>query len=180
MLRLAAQRPVEDIAVADLVRAARVNRTTFYKHAATPAEVLAQALYADLDEVRAGWVRGTVAEPGAPVDVWRRSSEALADHLERHDGVYTVGLMGRRSPVLYRILVDHFLGSARVLLHEDPRLPPAGGDPAEWRTEAYSRFIAHGAAGVVEAWLSLDAPRDENLLVSALVELLARWLITPP
>ncbi|WP_129840936.1 TetR family transcriptional regulator [Streptomyces sp. RFCAC02] len=180
VLRLASERPVEDVAVADLVREARVNRTTFYKHAATPAAVLEQVLYADLDRVRAGWIADALAaELPVPV-IWERASGALLDHLERHDALYTVGLVGRRSAVLHRLLVDHFTASVRALLDRDPEKLPDGEGPAEWRLDAYSRFVAHGEAGIVEAWLSRPAPRDRPLFVSAAAALLPPWLAARP
>ncbi|MFE5242965.1 MULTISPECIES: TetR/AcrR family transcriptional regulator [unclassified Streptomyces] len=179
-VRLASQRPVEDVAVADLVRDARVNRTTFYKHAASPAEVLEQVLYADLDRVRAGWIADTLAAELPVGEIWERASGALLDHLERYDALYTAGLVGRRSAVLHRLLVDHFAASVRDLIARDPAILPAGEGPAAWRLEAYSRFVAHGEAGLVEAWLALPAPRDRRLFVSAVVSVLPSWLASRP
>ncbi|MFE4449252.1 TetR/AcrR family transcriptional regulator [Streptomyces sp. NPDC056796] len=174
---LASEQPVEDITVADLVRTARVNRTTFYKHASSPAEVLEQVLYADLDRVRAEWINDATAAR-LPVDVvWERASGALLDHLERHEAVYTAGLVGRRSAILHHLLVDHFATSVRTLLDRDPGLLPEGEGPAQWRVQAQSSFLAHGETGLVEAWLSRPAPRDRRLFVSAASEALPAWLI---
>ncbi|MCQ4214747.1 TetR/AcrR family transcriptional regulator, partial [Streptomyces longispororuber] len=165
VLRLATEQPVEDISVADLVRAARVNRTTFYKHADSPAAVLAQVLYEDLDQVRSKWIDDTLTSGLPAHEVWERASTALIGHLGRHDALYTVGLVGRRSPVLHRLLVDHFIASVRTLLERQPEMLPAApsdqGDtgaaapgaygPVDWRIDAYSRFVAHGEVGLVEA-----------------------------
>lgn len=195
VLRLAEQRPVEDVSVADLVRAARINRTTFYKHASSPAAVLEEVLYEDLDRVRADWIEDTLAARQPAHDVWERASTALINHLERHDALYTAGLVDRRSPVLHRLLIDHFTASVRALLDHEPQMLPGGGEDdgghrgagedgdghgsAAWRVEAYSRFVAHGEAGIVEAWLSLPAPRDRRLFVSAVEEMLPAWLSGP-
>lgn len=172
VLRLASATPVEEIAVADLVREARINRTTFYKHAAGPAEVLEQVLYADLDRLRADWLTGATSRQRS----WDEYSGALADHLERFDGVYTVGLVGRRSAILHRLLVGHFAASVEALLDAMPQLLPGGVGSPEWRTSAYSGFIAHGQAGIVEAWLTQPRPRDRLLLISASAEMLPAWL----
>ncbi|GAB2875656.1 TetR/AcrR family transcriptional regulator [Streptomyces mayteni] len=180
VVRLASEQRVEDISVADLVRAARINRTTFYKHAASPAEVLAQVLYAELDQVRVGWLADVTAGE-LPVDVvWERASHALLDHLERYDPVYTTGLVGRRSAILHNLLVDHFAASVRTLLDHHPGLLPAGEGPASWRVAAHSDFLAHGETGLVEAWLSLPAPRDRRLFVSAASAALPPWLASAP
>ncbi|MER6722242.1 TetR/AcrR family transcriptional regulator [Streptomyces halstedii] len=176
VLRLASERPVEDVAVADLVRAARINRTTFYKHAGSPAAVLERVLYADLDRVRSGWIDDTLEGRLSGQEVWERASHALVDHLERYDALYTAGLVGRRSAVLHRLLVDHFVESVRTLLARDPGMLPAGDGPTAWRTEAHARFVGHGEFGVVEAWLSLPAPRDRALFVSAVTSMLPAWL----
>lgn len=180
VVRLASEGPVEDIAVADLVRAARINRTTFYKHAASPAAVLQQVLYEDLDRVRAAWISGTLAAELPVREVLDHASHALVDHLERHDALYTAGLVGHRSAVLHQLLVDHFTASVRDLLTRDPRILPDGEGSVAWRTDAHSRFVAHGEAGVVEAWLTLPAPRDRNLFVSAVAAVLPSWLAPRP
>ncbi|MGW4804517.1 TetR/AcrR family transcriptional regulator [Kitasatospora sp. NPDC004272] len=180
VLRLASAQPVEEIAVADLVREARVNRTTFYKHAASPAAVLEQVLYEELDRLRADWIADVLAG-GLPVPVvWERASNALLDHLERHDALYTTGLAGHRSAALHQLLVDHFTVSVATLLERDPAAVPGRDGPLAWRVEASSRFLAHGEVGIVEAWLSLPAPRERHLFVSAATALLPSWLVSRP
>ncbi|MFJ3671470.1 TetR/AcrR family transcriptional regulator [Streptomyces sp. NPDC090106] len=195
VLRLARERPVEEIAVADLVRDARVNRTTFYNHVATPAAVLEQVLYEELDQLRADWIEDTLEARRPADEVWKRASEALIDHLERYDAVYTTGLVGQRSPALHRLLVEHFTASVRALLDREPGMLPLGpaprsdsptpdsapaseepGGPVAWRREAYSRFVAYGEVGIVEAWLALPSPRDPHLFVSAAETMLPDWL----
>ncbi|WP_213011488.1 TetR/AcrR family transcriptional regulator [Paractinoplanes toevensis] len=171
VLRLAAEHPVEDIAVADVVRLARINRTTFYKHAASPADVLAEVLYADLDRIRTGWIAGAPAR-----EVWERSAGELADHLQRFEDLYRTGLVGQRSAVLNRLLVEHFAGSALAWLDRDPRLLPDGAGSPQWRRKAFSRFIAHGEVGVVEAWLTEPAPLDRTLFISASASFMSTWL----
>ncbi|MFE4694918.1 TetR/AcrR family transcriptional regulator [Streptomyces sp. NPDC056749] len=180
VVRLASAGPVENVAVADLVRAARINRTTFYKHAASPAAVLEQVLYEDLDRVRAAWIADTLAAELPVRDVLDRASHALVDHLERHDALYTAGLVGHRSAVLHQLLVDHFTASVRDLLARDPGILPGGKGSVAWRTDAHSRFVAHGEVGVVEAWLTLPAPRDRSLFVSAVAAMLPSWLAPRP
>jgi AcrR family transcriptional regulator len=171
VLRLAAEHPVEDIAVADVVRLARINRTTFYKHAASPADVLARVLYADLDRIRTGRIAGVPAR-----ESWERSAGELADHLQRFEDLYRTGLVGQRSAVLSRLLVEHFAGSALVLLDRDAHLLLGSAGPPAWRRKVLSRFIAHGEVGVVEAWLTEPAPRDRTLFISASASFMSRWL----
>ncbi|MEV6164582.1 TetR/AcrR family transcriptional regulator [Streptomyces sp. NPDC052052] len=179
VLRLASERPVEEISVAELVRAARINRTTFYKHAESPVTLLEQVLYADLDRIRTAWLADIAAAELSAREVWERASGALVAHLEDRDALYTAGLAGRRSASLNRLLVDHFTASVRALLDQDPRRVPDGEGTASWRAEAHSRFLAHGEAGLVEAWLSLPRPRDPRLFVSAAKSALAPWLDGP-
>ncbi|MFD0067042.1 TetR/AcrR family transcriptional regulator [Streptomyces sp. NPDC056690] len=178
VLRLASQGPVEDIAVADLVRAARINRTTFYKHADSPAAVLEQVLYADLDRGRAELLADATAAELPVREIWERAAGVMVDHLERYDPLYTAGLVGRRSAVLHHLLVDHFTASVHALFDRDPGLLPNGEGQDAWRADAYSRFVAHGEAGLVEAWLSLPAPRDPRLFISAATSALPAWLVT--
>jgi AcrR family transcriptional regulator len=178
VLRLAAERPVEEISVADLVRAARVNRATFYHHAQSPSDVLAQALYADLDRIRAGWLAET-ALPHLPTqESWQHAAHLLLDHLDRHDAVYTRGLAGPQpSAVLQHLLVDHFAVTLRALIDRNPLLPlPGQAGPDDWRAQAYSSFVAHGEVGIVAAWLALPLPRERSLFVSAATVVLPEWL----
>ncbi|RMB83730.1 TetR/AcrR family transcriptional regulator [Streptomyces shenzhenensis] len=180
VVRLASEGPVEDVSVTDLVRAARINRTTFYKHAESPAAVLEQVLYADLDRVRADWLADAAAAELPVREIWEHASGALVDHLERHDALYTAGLVGRRSAALHHLLVDHFTASVHALLDRDPGLLPEGEGSAAWRADAHSRFVAHGEAGLVEAWLTLPAPRDRRLFISAAASALPSWLAVRP
>ena len=168
VLRLAGERPVEEISVADLVRAARVNRATFYNHAQNPSDVLAQALYTDLDRIRAEWLAET-ALPHLPTrESWQRAAHLLLDHLDRHDAVYTRGLTGARpSAVLHQLLVNHFAVTLRALIERNPSLPlPGQAGPGAWRAEAYSSFVAHGEVGIVAAWMSLPLPRERSLFAA--------------
>lgn len=180
VLRLAADCPVEDISVTDLVRAARVNRTTFYKHAASPTEVLGRVLYAELDRVRADWLTDIRGGDLPAETVWERASEALLDHLERYDDLYTTGLARHRSAVLYRLLIDHFTDSVRAVLETGLGTIPDGAGSPTWRTEAFSRFVAHGEVGLVEAWLSLPRPRERRLFISAAAAALPDWVVQHP
>ncbi|MGW1848757.1 hypothetical protein [Streptomyces sp. NPDC001966] len=100
--------------------------------------------------------------------------------LERHDAVYTVGLVGRRSATLHHLLVDHFTASVRILLEHTQDAVPDGDGPVTWRMEAASRFFAHGEAGLAEAWMSLPPPRERRLFISAAASLLPAWLIPQP
>jgi len=102
----------------------------------------------------------------------------MADHLCRFDALYTAGLVGHRSATLYRLLVDHFTTTATMFLEQNQALLPPGDGPASWRTLAHGAFLAHGTAGVVEAWLSLPAPRDTRLFISAAVEVLPAWALS--
>jgi AcrR family transcriptional regulator len=177
VLQLAGDKPVEEISVADLVRTARINRTTFYKHAENPEDVLARALYSDLDRRRAQWLAETAAPQLPTRESWRRAAQGMLGHLERHDAVYTRGLTGRRpSGVLQQLLAEHFAATLRTLIDRDPRPLPEQAGPGAWRAEVHSRFIAYGEVGVVAAWLALPAPRDPRLFVSATTAVLPDWL----
>jgi AcrR family transcriptional regulator len=177
VLRLAAERPVEQVAVSDLVRAAGINRSTFYKHAASPADVLERVLYADLDRLRAHWIAEAAGGRRTP-EAWHRVVSELAEHVLRHEAVYTAGLVGQRSPVLQRLLVDHLSASVRAFVDRSPQALPAGAGSVAWRAEAWSSFLAHGQVGVMEAWLSLPGERDVALFAGAVEAVLPAW-ITP-
>lgn len=153
VLHLAAERPVAELSVTAVAAEASVHRSTFYEHAASPADLLQHALLDELDDLRAG----LLADEGPDVE------RAVADvtsgvlrHVERYAAVYRRGLgAGSGSGSLHAMLSGHFRGTSRELLAR-ARLSidvPVDGVPAEVVADVAVRQLADGTVGAIEAWL---------------------------
>ncbi|MBN9747768.1 TetR/AcrR family transcriptional regulator [Amycolatopsis sp. A1MSW2902] len=178
-LALAAKQPIESVTVADLTRTARINRSTFYKHASSPGEALQQALYDTLDERRDELVHTARDVNLSLARVWEQSLAGFAEYLRRFEGVYTTGLVGGHSPALRHLVAQHFAAAVADVLTSRPGVIPAEypRDPVAITT--YSRFIGHGLLGAVETWLELPVPRDPQVYVRTVLAVMPEWLVAP-
>jgi AcrR family transcriptional regulator len=89
VLHLAAGQPIESVSVAELTRAAGLNRTTFYNHASSPADALEQALFGELDGMRAV-LSEKAADRSIPLEqVWDGVTRDFLGYLERYEDIFT-------------------------------------------------------------------------------------------
>ncbi|MFF8316497.1 TetR/AcrR family transcriptional regulator [Streptomyces bobili] len=180
VLRLAAQRPIESVSVADLAREAGLNRATFYKHATSPAHALEQALVGELDAVRAEFAARAADRGRSLAEVWDGGTRALLDYVARHNAVFTTGLLHEGcSPVLTLLLSGHVTTSIADLLERRPTLVPDTAPRDEQALAAYSRFVGLGVIGVLQTWLESPPPRDADAVVRILLNILPPWLLHP-
>ncbi|WNM25265.1 helix-turn-helix domain-containing protein [Demequina capsici] len=175
ILQLAAERPIEDLTVSEIARAAHVSRATFYNHADSPEELLARVLIVDLDAVRGDFLRGAVTTD--IVDQWRSSEVALMSHVLDHEDVYRTGLaptQANRGTALAAILARHF--EATMLQYAEAVAPRLFADPSQrLRLEMEAAFASHGLVGAIRAWLLSPAPRDREVASEILVEATPRY-----
>jgi AcrR family transcriptional regulator len=177
VLALAAERDITTASVSELTRRAGVNRSTFYAHAQTPVELLTRVLAAELDEVRRRTMTQLERQGLLMRDLTRSTLHEIVDHVVRHEAVY--GGSGRASSTfaLRVVLAEHVEQSVLIVLAEGFAVPPIPGPDAARLAAA---FIAHGAAGAVEAWLRLPAPRDEAMLLAAVEAMYPPWYAPDP
>ncbi|HTW15030.1 MAG TPA: TetR/AcrR family transcriptional regulator [Nocardioides sp.] len=173
VLRLAAERPVADLSVTAVANEAGVHRSTFYEHAASPADLLEAALLAELDELREGLLADDTAE--VP-DAVRGVTADVLRHVERHAAIYRRGLgTGSTGGSLHAMLSNHFRETSRQLLDAarvEVRVE-APGVPDDVVADLATRFIADGTVGVIEGWLAGDLDVDD--LLTAYAALLPPW-----
>jgi AcrR family transcriptional regulator len=175
VLELAAERSISEVTATDIAAAAGVHRTTFYQHAASPVDLLLDALGAEIDEARERTLTDTAA---APVEAIVAVSRAVIEHIDHHAAVYRRGL-GPESGggSLHRMLGDHFLTSIQ-LLREQGRVTdapvPAGLDDA-YVQAASDRHHADGAVGAIAVWLDLPSPRDPDDFIGILDVIQPAW-----
>ncbi|MBZ5737983.1 hypothetical protein [Nocardioides mangrovi] len=167
VLRLAEDTPVAELSVTAVAEAAAVHRSTFYEHAASPGDLLRDALTAELDGIRAHHL----ADPGLDAaEAVRRTTYDVAAHLRDHAAIYRRGLAPDAGPgSLVTMLAEHFLASS-LLLREQGRLRV---------DEAGASFVAFGTVGVVRVWLGASGAPDPQAFVDLDESLLPAWWSGP-
>jgi AcrR family transcriptional regulator len=186
ILDLARQRPLTQISVTDLSRAAGITRPTFYAHADSPGDLLAAVLGRQLETLTDAAT--AAAEPGAAWD--DAPGIALVDHVRDNAAIYRQNLDGRLPHELRNVLIDHTERTviAHFLRHPGvlplPRSAPSDGqvDVAEtqYRLAAlYAEMAASGTVAALEVWLSGTDPLDTEWVVRAIRLGSARWVQEP-
>jgi len=174
ILRLAADRPVSTITVADVTRAAGINRATFYSHAVSPGSLLADVLTPELDRIREddAEARRTAAARGASADelaaITRRGIDAVVEHVVSHRDIYAKGLPDTEDASLHRLLVEHFTVSSAQHIRELPTERPTMLD------DVAAGFVAQGFVGAIEAWLA-GPRRSRRSLVETITLSFPSW-----
>lgn len=179
VLALAAERPVESLAVADIARAAGVTRATFYNHADSPEQLLARAVETGLDRVRREFLEA-VTDTTDLMTSWRASEHALISHVLTHEQVYRTGLTPTpegHGTALASILSRHF---EATLLAYAGGVRPLDELTADDRTRLAmeAAFTSHGLVGALRAWLLSPEPRHAAFAVEAIIEATPRYWFT--
>ena len=169
VLRLAAERPVSRISVAELTEAAGVTRPTFYHRYRSPLGLLLTVLDADLAEVYRREERWRAAEQPDGDQALRRATGELVDHVARFVEVYRQTLEDPADRGVYDALVRHFSDYSLAFMARstNPDLPAAD-------RELMAQFVAHGFAGAIKAWLA-DGGLSRDDLVDAVVACAPAW-----
>jgi AcrR family transcriptional regulator len=170
ILRLAADRPVSEITVADVTRAAGINRATFYSHAVSPGSLLADVLTPELDRIREDDARLRAEPEGTdPVAITRKGINAVVDHVVLHRDIYRRALPDPEDGSLHRLLVEHFtVSSVDHIAAMDPAERPDVLD------DVAAGFIAQGFVGAIEAWLQ-GPRRSRKALVDTITTTFPAW-----
>lgn len=175
IIALASTAPVSSIAVADVTRAAGINRATFYSHATSPGSLLTDVLTPELDAIREADIAARDAGTATPAEVTRRSMERVVDHVVKHREIYRLALPDPLDASTHRMLARHFEESLRV--HFDFSVP---GELPEGLSKALAAsFVAHGLVGVIETWLT-GARLGRKTLVENIMLLLPTWCDAQP
>ncbi|MEV8634437.1 TetR/AcrR family transcriptional regulator [Streptosporangium sp. NPDC051023] len=159
VLRLAVERDPESITVAEIARAAEVNRATVYLHYRDRDDLVLDAMETAIGELAAQAARCPYREPG-PVPA---SLVALFDHV------------GTRAPLYRRMLGPHgsarFCARLREVLAAELRAPfatgsrPPGHDDVP--PEVHAHYVAGALVGVVTYWLGEHPPRPAEEIAAS-------------
>lgn len=149
VVELASTRAVSDISVADVTRAAGINRATFYSHATSPGGLLTSVLTPELDAIRAEDQHLRLDGRLSGTEVTRRSIEKVVDHVVRYREIYRLALPDPLDASIHQALARHFEESS--VQHLDTL--PEGSLPEGLAVHIAAGHLAHGLVGAVEAWL---------------------------
>lgn len=175
-LKLAADGHVGDITVAELARAAQINRATFYKHAQSPLQVLQEALIEDLNSLRASFLIDSLSKSTDLAALWIHTTEATADHLQRFEMIYKIGLAPDSDGTMLNLISQHITTSMEALFIERPDLlPKHAGQDDELVRNAYASFIGLGLAGIMQRWFNSE-DRSIDVYKSLVINALPVWM----
>jgi AcrR family transcriptional regulator len=161
IVELASQKPVSSITVADVTRAAGINRATFYSHATSPGGLLTDVITPELDAIRADDSAARAAAPGTNgAEITRRGVEKVVDHVVRYREMYRHALPDPLDASIHQALAGHFETSA---LQHVERLPE-GTLPEGLSVHIAAGFFAHALVGAIEAWLGGKRTSRKTLL----------------
>ena len=165
---LASEKPVSEIAVAEVARRAGINRATFYNHYLSPGALLASAVSRELDRVRAAdYAQRARGEEPADATT-RRTIEAVITLVERNRRMFELTLLDREDASVHRALCAHFEISGR---HHLATFASAHPELNELEVDVVARFVAEGITGGIELWLqkpSISASRLADSIVLAM------------
>ena len=140
VLELAASQPVDDLTVAAICRRAEVTRDTFYRHATSPAALLADALAAEIDAI-------------GPRERLDESERDLWEHVRGRAAVYRGAMNPSLSSTVRARIEQAFRHALAEWLDEHPgALPDALRHEPGGRDLAVA-YAAGGTVAAIEHWL---------------------------
>jgi AcrR family transcriptional regulator len=152
ILALAADKDIEDITASEVAQGAAVNRSTFYKHAKNPAELLRSVLKEDLEVIRLDMLREMLA--GDPRRAIRGATHRVLEHVVTNKDIYGSALGASQHSALHQLLSGHIEHTFELVFARGFVTLPFEDDPAATGARFTARFIAHGTVGAIDAWLS--------------------------
>ena len=176
VLELARETPVADLTITQLAEAAGVHRSTFYEHAASPGDLLREALRAELDDLRAG----LLDDPGDTDAAVREVTRRVLEHIRGHAPIYRRGLARDSGPgALHGLLSEHFLETSRRLIETGRlRLPlQVPGVPDDAVADTAARFVAQGTVGTIQGWLDLPGEPEVAVFEDLYRALIPVWWV---
>ncbi|QHC66348.1 TetR family transcriptional regulator [Rathayibacter sp. VKM Ac-2759] len=175
IIDLATAGEVSGLTISDITDRAGVNRSTFYAHASSAAELLCAALNAELDAIRDDYL--DTLRGGAATDTTIRQGTArILAHLELHRDLY---MRAFDSPGgdsgLRAMLAVHFRAAVIATLETGTLDLPESEVLGTFLADGTASFLAAGSTGLMEEWLRLPAPRSPDTYLAAYRRLLPSW-----
>ncbi|MET0162361.1 MAG: TetR/AcrR family transcriptional regulator [Microbacteriaceae bacterium] len=155
VLELAAERPVGQLSVTELCRAAGVTRDSFYRFAAGPEELLASAIVAEIDAPTPVDLTGLdLAQVG---DVLFGGVRQFLGYVHRRSDVLRLAMAPQLSGPVRAVLVAQLETGLRHYVRTHPEIVPAldGRALSDDERAMLIAQTANGSIGAIERWLAL-------------------------
>lgn len=174
LLTLAAQKPAEQINVSELTSAAHVSRTTFYKHAESPAAFLAQHLIDQLNPKMAP-LANLLDDTGPGYLLrWRQVHLDLLEHVRENEGVYVHVFTADGQSVVLAMLSAFFQNIFSSYVYAF-RTHIDGPQPSDLWTEMAISQQVHNTIAVISSWLRTGMQDTPEEVVAAYISLVPPW-----
>jgi AcrR family transcriptional regulator len=162
IVELASERPISQVTIAELAERAGVTRATIYNHYDNPLEVLIQVLLADLEAAHELEEKRRAEGGYSGTEMLHYSIVDVSNHIERFAAVYKLAVNDPADGGVYEALVRHFTeyASAFIARCTHPDLPDADHG-------VMAKFLAHGFAGAIRAWLSDSSVTKDDMISAA-------------
>lgn len=162
------------VTVSDIVRTARVSRSTFYAHFGSLDELAVEVLrrqFDEIDELGLDWRRNDLI-PGRAAA--RRGFGRLIAHIVDNFPLYWSALHTPHTRAAYDELVERY--SRRLM----DSVITVDGAPDDVDATLVSTFVAGGATTLISAWMRAQIELSDDELVRQLVDLLPPWILESP
>lgn len=149
LLRLLQKKHISKISVSELCQEAEINRTTFYRHYQTPADIL---LEMTLDYVQAFSIQAQASQCSHDV---RSYATQLCVFLRRHSDVVKLFMKNDADldlTIIFQQLSKAFIG-ARILLYRGKQLDDA-------TIQLLNSFFFSGTYALIRKWLTEEVPKS--------------------
>ena len=173
VLELASETEVGKISAQRVAERAGLNRSTFYKHAKNPAELLRSTLREDLEVMREEMLQEMAQ--GEPRSAIRRATHRVIAHVVKHRNIYGPALGESDDAGLHQLLSGHIEQTFRTVFERGYVKLPFTDDAAATGARFTARFIAHGTVGAIDAWLSDGGPLVIEEFLARLAYQLPAW-----
>lgn len=170
-LELAAQKPVTEITVSELAAAADINRVTFYKHYASPAEALSEALHSELDATREAVLTKQAAGDCNKSDALMCGVDLILEHVARHRRLYELSVTAKDDGAVPWALSEHFSGTIKMYLEQRAADLDCNG---QYDVDIVAGFFGAGLVGAMFTWVQAGET-DPAPLIDAVNRVLPTW-----
>ncbi len=174
LLEIAAEKPADQISVSELTSAAKVSRTTFYKHAESPAAFLADYLIGELNSDMAPLANLLDDTGPGYLMRWRQVHLNLLNHVRQKEGVYRHVFTADGQSVVLAMLSVCFQDIFSSYVHAF-RAHIDGPQPSDLWTEMAISQQVHNTIVMISSWLRTGMEETPEEVVAAYLSLVPPW-----
>ncbi|WP_216378324.1 TetR/AcrR family transcriptional regulator [Arcanobacterium phocae] len=173
LLSLALDFRPEDIKIADLTRAAGVSRGTFYAHASTPSELLADFLIEELSDNFSRISTLVHDETNQYLLRWRDIYIKLLHHVQSHAPIYRHIFLDKPESLALGYLTAYFRKEITNYVRGFVRY---NDEPLSelWITMATEQQV-HNTIVIITSWLETNMESSPELAMNTFMSLVPPW-----